>query len=113
PKDSRLGQITFVSYEDELLYRVVDVLDEIAQERDKSIPQVALNWILRRPTVANIVVGARNEEQLKQNLGALGWALSADEVARLDAASATRVPYPYWHQRERPELVPTLPSITQ
>jgi aryl-alcohol dehydrogenase-like predicted oxidoreductase len=110
PKDSRLGQIQFVSYEDEVLYQVVDVLDAIAQERDKSIAQVALNWILARPTVSNIVIGARNEEQLLQNLGAVGWTLSPEEVARLDAASATRVPYPYWHQQGFPQLFPKLAS---
>jgi aryl-alcohol dehydrogenase-like predicted oxidoreductase len=110
PKDSRLGQIQFVSYEDEVLYRVVDVLDTIAQERDKSIAQVALNWILARPTVSNIVIGARNEEQLRQNLGAIGWSLSAEEIARLDAASETRVLYPTWHQQGFPQLFPKLAS---
>lgn len=110
PKDSRLGQIQFVSYEDEILYRVVDVLEAIAQERDKSITQVALNWILARPTVSNIVIGARNEEQLMQNLGAVGWSLSTDEIARLDAASETRVLYPYWHQQGFPQLFPKLAS---
>lgn len=110
PKDSRLGQIKFVSYEDEVLYRVVDVLDEIAKERGKTIPQVALNWILRRPTISNIVVGARNEEQLKQNFGALGWKLTEAEVAKLDAASETRVLYPYWHQKGFPQLSPPLPK---
>ncbi|RYZ94541.1 MAG: aldo/keto reductase [Proteobacteria bacterium] len=104
PKDSRLGQIKFVSYEDEVLYRVVDVLEAIANERQKTIPQVALNWLLRRPTITNIVVGARNEEQLKQNFGALGWKLTEEEVARLDAASDTRVLYPYWHQKGFPQL---------
>lgn len=110
PKDSRLGQIKFVSYEDEVLYRVVDVLDGIAQERGKTITQVALNWILARPTVSNIVIGARNEEQLMQNLGAVGWSLSAEEIARLDAASETRILYPYWHQQGFPQLFPKLAS---
>jgi aryl-alcohol dehydrogenase-like predicted oxidoreductase len=85
--------------EDEYLYRVVDALDEIAAETGRSIPQIALNWLLQRPTVATVVVGARNEEQLKQNLGAIGWNLTADQVARLDAASAKTLAYPYWHQR--------------
>jgi aryl-alcohol dehydrogenase-like predicted oxidoreductase len=111
PKDSRLGQISFVKYDDELLFNVVDVLEVIAKERCKTISQVALNWILRKPTVANIIVGARNEEQLKQNLGALGWSLTAEEVSRLDQASAPVVPYPYWHQNGFPQLVPSLPSI--
>ncbi len=63
------------------------------------MPQIAINWLLQRPTVANVIIGARNEEQLRQNLGSVGWKLSADQVARLDAASATTLPYPYWHQR--------------
>jgi aryl-alcohol dehydrogenase-like predicted oxidoreductase len=110
-KDSRLGQIKFVQYDDETLYKVVDVLDGIAKERNKTIPQVALNWLLRKPTVANIVVGARNEEQLKQNFGAVGWKLSNEEVARLDQASQPAVPYPYWHQKGFPMLVRELPSV--
>jgi aryl-alcohol dehydrogenase-like predicted oxidoreductase len=49
--------------------------------------------------VATVVIGARNEEQLRQNLGAVGWSLSPEQVGRLDAASATTPVYPYWHQR--------------
>lgn len=85
--------------DDEHLFKVVDALDEVAEEVGKSVPQVALNWLLQRPTVANIVVGARNEEQLKQNLGAVGWSLTAEQVAKLDAASQQTPAYPYWHQR--------------
>jgi aryl-alcohol dehydrogenase-like predicted oxidoreductase len=84
---------------DEYLYQVVDALDEVAKETGKTVPQVALNWLLQRPTVATVIVGARNEEQLRQNLGAVGWNLTAEQVARLDAASATPLAYPYWHQR--------------
>ncbi|WP_146907076.1 aldo/keto reductase [Arenimonas daejeonensis] len=84
--------------EDEYLYRVVDALDAVAAETGKTVPQVALNWVLQRPTVSSVIVGARNEEQLRQNLGAGGWNLSADQVARLDAASERPKPYPYWHQ---------------
>lgn len=83
---------------DEYLYQVVDALDAVAKETGKTIPQVALNWLLQRPTVASVIVGARNEEQLRQNLGAVGWNLTADQVARLDTASAMQRPYPYWHQ---------------
>lgn len=111
PKDSRLGQVTFVPYEDEALFNVVDVLEAIAKERGKTIPQVALNWLLRRPTVANIVVGARNEEQLKSNLGAVGWKLSSEEVALLDKASEQKLPYPYWHQQGFEQLRKALPSV--
>ncbi|MEV5380516.1 aldo/keto reductase [Streptosporangium nondiastaticum] len=82
--------------DDELLYRVVDALDEIAGETGRTVPQIALNWLLQRPTVSSVIIGARNEEQLRQNLGALGWNLTADQVARLDAASAKEAPYPYF-----------------
>jgi len=85
--------------DDELLYRVVDALDAIAAETGKTVPQIALNWLLQRPTVSTIVIGARNEEQLKQNLGAVGWNLTPEQVARLDEASAVTPAYPYWHQR--------------
>ncbi|MGW8066261.1 aldo/keto reductase [Streptomyces ziwulingensis] len=81
---------------DELLYRVVDALDVIAEETGRTVPQIALNWLLRRPTVSSVIIGARNEEQLRQNLGAVGWSLTEDQVARLDAASATTAPYPYF-----------------
>jgi aryl-alcohol dehydrogenase-like predicted oxidoreductase len=80
--------------QDEYVYRVVDALDEIAAETGKTVPQIALNWLLQRPTVATVVIGARNEEQLKQNLGAVGWNLTPEQVARLDAASATAKAYP-------------------
>ena len=84
--------------DDERLYAVVDVLDEIAQARDKTITQVALNWLLGRPTVSNLVIGARDEAQLLQNVGALGWTLSTDEIAKLDVVSHETPIYPYWHQ---------------
>ena len=84
--------------DEEYLYRVVDVLDEIAAETGKTVPQIALNWLLGRPTVSTVVVGARNEEQLRQNLGAVGWSLLPEQVARLDAASERPKAYPYWHQ---------------
>jgi aryl-alcohol dehydrogenase-like predicted oxidoreductase len=85
---------------DEYLYKVVEALEEMAGETGKTIPQVALNWLLQRPTVANVIIGARNEEQLRQNLGSIGWNLTSDQIARLDAASAVVPPYPYWHQRQ-------------
>nr|WSW49132.1 aldo/keto reductase [Streptomyces sp. NBC_01001] len=88
--------------EDEYLYRVVDALDEIAEETGKAIPQIALRWLLQRPTVSSVIVGARNEEQLRQNLGAVGWTLTAEQMARLDAASSRTAPYPYfpYHRQE-------------
>jgi aryl-alcohol dehydrogenase-like predicted oxidoreductase len=85
--------------DDEYLYRVVDALDAVAAETGKTVPQVALNWLLRRPTVATVIIGARDETQLRQNLGAIGWALTAEQVAKLDAASDRTPAYPYWHQR--------------
>ncbi|MFF9480500.1 aldo/keto reductase [Streptomyces sp. NPDC014733] len=81
---------------EELLYRVVDVLDEIAEETGRSVPQIALNWLLQRPTVSSVIIGARDEAQLRQNLGAVGWSLAPEQTARLDAASARPAPYPYF-----------------
>jgi aryl-alcohol dehydrogenase-like predicted oxidoreductase len=84
--------------DDEYLYRVVDVLDDVAQETGKSVPQIAINWLVQRPSVATVIIGARNEAQLRDNLGAVGWSLTSSQVARLDAASEVTLPYPYWHQ---------------
>jgi aryl-alcohol dehydrogenase-like predicted oxidoreductase len=81
------------------LFRVVDALDDVAKETGKSVPQIALNWLMHRPSISSIVVGARDEAQLRDNLGAFGWSLTPEQMAKLDAASATPVPYPYWHQR--------------
>lgn len=102
PKESRLHETADKGpqVDDEYLYKVVDVLQEVASETGKSVPQIALNWLLTRPTVSNVVIGARNIEQLKQNLGAIGWQLSAAQIARLDQASAVTPIYPYWHQRQ-------------
>jgi aryl-alcohol dehydrogenase-like predicted oxidoreductase len=85
--------------DDEFLYTVVDALDKVAAETGKTVPQVALNWLLQRPTVSSVIVGARNEEQLRQNLGAVGWNLTEAQVAALDKASEQKIAYPYWHQR--------------
>ncbi len=93
------GEVGGPPVDDERLFAVVDVLDAIAQERDKTVAQVALNWLLGRPSIANIVIGARDEAQLMQNLGAVGWTLTADEVERLDAVSQETPIYPYWHQK--------------
>ncbi|WP_028297602.1 aldo/keto reductase [Olivibacter sitiensis] len=98
------------SFAEERLYDIVDVLDEIAAETGKTVAQISLNWLLQRPTVASIVIGARNEEQLKQNLGAVGWTLSAEQIAKLDNASEIEPIYPYWHQRQNTTLNP-LPAF--
>ncbi|WP_375160685.1 aldo/keto reductase [Bradyrhizobium sp. RDT46] len=84
---------------DEHVYRVVEAIDEVAKETGKSVSQIALNWLLQRPTVSTLIIGARNETQLRENLGAVGWSLTEDQVAKLDAASKVTLPYPYWHQR--------------
>jgi aryl-alcohol dehydrogenase-like predicted oxidoreductase len=101
PAESRLHKTADMGppVDDEYLYRVVDALDEVAKETGKTIPQVALNWVLQRPTVSTVIVGARNEEQLRANLGAVGWNLTPEQVARLDDASKTTFAYPYWHQK--------------
>jgi len=86
-------------FEEERLFKIVDALDIVAAETGKTIPQVALNWLLRRPTIANVIVGARNEEQLIENIGAIGWSLSAEQIAKLNEASDVSPAYPVWHQR--------------
>ncbi|HEX4749997.1 MAG TPA: aldo/keto reductase [Bryobacteraceae bacterium] len=98
---------------DDLLYKVVDVLDALAKETGKAVPQIALNWLLQKPTVSSVIIGARNEEQLRDNLGAAEWNLTPEQVARLDAVSQTTPIYPYWHQRKtaadrNPPLVPDI-----
>lgn len=105
PPDSRLSQGGSLGpmVPDELLYNVVDVLKEIAAETEKTVAQVSLNWLLQRPTVCNLVVGARNADQLNQNLAAVGWNLSQEQVARLDRASQVSPIYPYWHQKNFPD----------
>lgn len=98
PEGSRLHETAGFAppVDEERLYRVIDALDEITAETGKTVPQIALNWLLQRPTVSTILIGARNEEQLRQNLGAIGWTLTREQIARLDAASAVTPPYPYY-----------------
>jgi aryl-alcohol dehydrogenase-like predicted oxidoreductase len=111
PTDSRLRSQVVVDLgppvEEETLYKVVDALEAVAAETGKTVPQVALNWLLQRPSVATLIIGARNEEQLRQNLGAVGWNLTAAHVAALDAASAITPAYPYWHQKGFSERNPS------
>jgi aryl-alcohol dehydrogenase-like predicted oxidoreductase len=85
---------------DEHLFKIVEAIDQIARETGKSVPQIALNWLLQRPTVSTVIMGARNEEQLKHNLGAEGWRLTVSQIATLDAASKVARVYPYWHQAQ-------------
>ena len=103
PKESRLNSPAMAGrgpqVTDEYLYRVVDALDAVSREVGKTVAQVALNWLLGRPSISTVIVGARNEEQLRQNLGAVGWKLTAEQVKKLDAASAVQPAYPVWHQR--------------
>ncbi|MEZ6232627.1 MAG: aldo/keto reductase [Phycisphaerales bacterium] len=103
PEKSRLQSERVVNagppVDPEHLYTVVDALDVVAKETGKTVPQVALNWLLQRPTVATIIVGARDEKQLRDNLGCVGWNLTPEQVATLDKASDRAPAYPYWHQR--------------
>jgi aryl-alcohol dehydrogenase-like predicted oxidoreductase len=102
PEDSRLPATAQYGppVDDELLYNVVDVLDTLSQETGKTVPQIALNWLVQRPTVSSVIMGARNEQQLRDNLGAVGWNMTAEQVARLDSVSKVTPIYPYWHQRQ-------------
>lgn len=93
--------------DDEYLFTVVDALDQVSKETGKSVPEISLNWLMQRPTVASIIIGARNEEQLKQNLKAADWKLSKEQVENLDRASLTNKIYPYWHQAQFPQLIPS------
>jgi len=95
---------------DEYLYKVVEALELVAAEIGRSVPQVALNWLLRKPTVSSVIIGARNEQQLRDNLEASSFILTSEQVARLDEASAPQVAYPYWHQRQFRERNPLPPS---
>jgi len=100
PADSRLSQADFLAgTRSDKLYDTLDVIDQIVAETGKTVSQVALRWVLQRPTIVSIVVGARNEAQLKENLGAVGWSLDAGQMERLDSASEVHPVYPYWHQR--------------
>jgi aryl-alcohol dehydrogenase-like predicted oxidoreductase len=101
PNESRLHESAEFGppVPEEHLFQVVDALDEVAKETGKTVPQIALNWLLQRPTVSTVIVGARNERQLQDNLGAVGWTLTAAQIAKLDKASEVTLPYPYWHQR--------------
>lgn len=103
PEKSRLHDTASFGppVEDEHLYRVVDALDVVAEETGKTIPQIAINWLLQRPTVASVIIGARNEEQLRQNLGAVGWSLTAEQMKKLDTASEVTAPYPYFPYRRQ------------
>ncbi|OWV98177.1 aldo/keto reductase [Rhizobium sp. R693] len=103
PEGSRLHQTADYGppVDDEKLYDIVDVLFEISEETGKTVPQIALNWLIGRPTVSSVIIGARNEEQLRQNLGAVGWSLSKEQVERLDKASAVTAPYPYFPYRRQ------------
>lgn len=108
PAESRLHKTADYGPQvsEKYLYKVVDALDEVAKEAGKTVPQVALNWLLQRPSVSTVIFGARNEEQLRQNLGAAGWNLSREQVAKLDGASEVTPVYPYWHQRQFVERNP-------
>ena len=102
PATSRLHALADIGHDpgvDERLFRIVDVMDEIVAETEKTHAQVALNWLLQRPTVVSVIFGARNEAQLRENLGAVGWTLTPAQIARLDAVSEVTPIYPYWHQR--------------
>ncbi len=108
PATSRLHETEDAAppVEDEFLYRVMDALYAMAAETGKSVPQIAINWLLQRPTVDTVIIGARNEEQLRANLGAVGWSLTKEQMATLDSASARQEPYPYWHQHTKTNLNP-------
>ena len=103
PAGSRLNQTAAFAppVENAHLFRVVDALDDISVETGKTVPQIALNWLIRRPTVASVIIGARNETQLKDNLGAVGWSLTTSQMTKLDVASASIPAYPHTLYRQQ------------
>ena len=103
PDGSRLHQTAEFGppVDDERLFDIVDALDDVAQETSKTIPQIAINWLLQRPTVSSVIIGARNEKQLRDNLGAVGWKLTSDQISKLDAVSVVTAPYPYFPYRRQ------------
>jgi aryl-alcohol dehydrogenase-like predicted oxidoreductase len=111
PQESRLKSTSEMGppVDEERLYRIIDAIDAVARETGRTVPDIALNWPLRKPTVSSVIIGARNEEQLKQNLAAAGWSLTPEQVSRLDEASEQILPYPYWHQRQFIERNPPPP----
>jgi aryl-alcohol dehydrogenase-like predicted oxidoreductase len=110
PQDGRVAQggspVPEAVVDTEVFYRVIDTLHEVAAETAKTVAQVAINWLLQRPTVSSIIIGARNEEQLIQNLGSVGWNLTTEQLKKLDKASEVATIYPYWHQRQNLRLNP-------
>ncbi|WP_057655426.1 aldo/keto reductase, partial [Xanthomonas axonopodis] len=98
PQHSRLHATAAAgpAIDDARLFDIVDALDAVAAETGRSVPQIAINWLLQRPTVSTVLIGARDEAQLRENLGAMGWSLTDDQRARLDQASAVEPPYPYY-----------------
>jgi aryl-alcohol dehydrogenase-like predicted oxidoreductase len=108
PEVSRLHKTAQIGPQpqEEYMHKVIDAIDEVAKETGRSVPQVALNWLLQRPTVSTVIVGARNEEQLRQNLESATWNLTTEQVARLDTASSVARVYPYWHQAQFVERNP-------
>ncbi|NYJ14415.1 aryl-alcohol dehydrogenase-like predicted oxidoreductase [Rhizobium leguminosarum] len=113
PSESRLHETAQYGppVDDEKLFDIVDVLDAIATETGKTVPQIAINWLLGRPTVSSVIIGARNEEQLRQNLGAVGWSLSKEQIEKLDAVSAVTAPYPYFPYRRQEGFARLNPPI--
>ena len=111
PQDGRVAQggspVPEMVVNEEIFYNTVDALYEVAEETCKTVAQVAINWLLQRPTVSSIIIGARNEEQLRQNLEAIGWNLTTEQVKKLDKASEVPPIYPYWHQWQNKTLNPT------
>ncbi|HEX8048692.1 aldo/keto reductase [Rhizobium sp.] len=114
PEKSRLHETAAFGppVDNEKLYDIVEALDDIAAETGKTVPQIAINWLIARPTVASVIIGARNEEQLRQNLGAVGWSLSREQIGKLDRVSAVMSPYPYFPYRNQEGFAKLNPPLT-
>ncbi len=113
PEGSRLHETAGFGppVDEALLFDVVDALAAVAAETGKTVPQIALNWLLRQPTVSSVIIGARNEDQLRQNLGAVGWELNEDQAHRLTAASMTDAAYPAFPYRRQEGFARLFPPM--
>ena len=113
PEGSRLHETEQFAppVDQEHLYRVIDAIEAVAADTGKSVPQIAINWLLQRPTVSSVIIGARNEEQLRHNLGAIGWTLTKDQIAELDAASDVLPPYPHTPYRQQEGFARLNPAL--
>lgn len=93
------SSLKFWPVDEEKGFEIVEKLEAIGKKHNKSVAQTALNWLLQKPKISSVIIGARNIQQLTENTGAIGWNLSPDDTIELDIISKPVIPYPMWHQK--------------